>query len=527
MIDKLTIPLNGTNTDISIDSQSIIFLWANWSWKTRLWAWIEKQSGEEVYRISAQKSLSFPESITKLWSIENAVKDLYYWNPSYWIGNREQGRWGAKPETHLLNDYSKLLSLLFSEYLKETSDFTEGRIAEKPITKLHTIKEIWEKIIPHRELIIAWNAINVSPREGSTGEYSAQQMSDGERVIFYLIGQAISAPWDSIIIIDEPELHLHKSIQDSLWKEIEMIRKDCLFAYFSHDVDFVSSKIEAKKIWLKSYDWNTWDWEEYNHSDWIPNELELEIIWTRQKVLFVEWDNGSLDIELYKNVFHNFLVKPVWWCKNVINYTKSFRANTSFTWMTFFWLIDKDRIVDAEILSLKWSWIYTLEVAEIENIFIIPELLDIISDSLSQDKDQKRLEVKNSVITALNSELEHQVSLRAKEEIKFQLSLFNLEPRSRDTLSNSLKNLKDGIIFEDIYDTQKTLFDTIISEWNYCKIIGFYNRKTLSSTISWVFGLASNELQKMIIRKLSDETTKKLIIEGVKKYIPVELISEI
>ena len=37
-------------------------------------------------------------------------------------------------------------------------------------------------------------------------------MSDGERAIFYFIGEVLCAKENSLIIIDEPENHLHKSI---------------------------------------------------------------------------------------------------------------------------------------------------------------------------------------------------------------------------------------------------------------------------------------------------------------------------
>lgn len=75
-------------------------------------------------------------------------------------------------------------------------------------------------------------------------------MSDGERVIFYLIGQCLAAPENGIIVIDEPELHLHKSIQIPLWSEIEKLRNDCLFVYLTHDVDFASAKENSKKYGL-------------------------------------------------------------------------------------------------------------------------------------------------------------------------------------------------------------------------------------------------------------------------------------
>ena len=72
--------------------------------------------------------------------------------------------------------------------------------------------------------------------------YNAAEMSDGERVIFYLIGECLAAPDDAVIVIDEPEMHLHKSIQSDLWDAIEAERPDCLFVYLTHDVDFAASR---------------------------------------------------------------------------------------------------------------------------------------------------------------------------------------------------------------------------------------------------------------------------------------------
>ena len=51
--------------------------------------------------------------------------------------------------------------------------------------------------------------------------YNALRMSQGERVVFYLIAAALSASPDSILIIEDPEVHLHRSIMSSLWDYIE------------------------------------------------------------------------------------------------------------------------------------------------------------------------------------------------------------------------------------------------------------------------------------------------------------------
>jgi ABC-type glutathione transport system ATPase component len=66
-------------------------------------------------------------------------------------------------------------------------------------------------------------------------------MSDGERAAFYLIGQTLMAPENSLIIFDEPELHIHRSIMSTLWDELEALRTDCAFVVISHDLEFIAS----------------------------------------------------------------------------------------------------------------------------------------------------------------------------------------------------------------------------------------------------------------------------------------------
>lgn len=65
--------------------------------------------------------------------------------------------------------------------------------------------------------------------DGGDAPYSATQLSDGERVIFYLTGQCLLAPKDGVLVIDEPELHIHPAISEPLWHALERERTDCAF----------------------------------------------------------------------------------------------------------------------------------------------------------------------------------------------------------------------------------------------------------------------------------------------------------
>jgi len=73
--------------------------------------------------------------------------------------------------------------------------------------------------MPHREIQF-WDG-KVLVKKTDAPEYHGKEMSDGERVSLYLIGQFLCAPENSIIIVDEPEIHLHKSLVDKLWNKIE------------------------------------------------------------------------------------------------------------------------------------------------------------------------------------------------------------------------------------------------------------------------------------------------------------------
>ena len=43
---------------------------------------------------------------------------------------------------------------------------------------------------------------------------------------------------DAVILVEDPEFYLHRSIMKSLWDSIENLRKDCTFVYLTHDLEF-------------------------------------------------------------------------------------------------------------------------------------------------------------------------------------------------------------------------------------------------------------------------------------------------
>ena len=101
-----------------------------------------------------------------------------------------------------------------------------------------------------------------------SADYSASEISDGERAVFYILGQVLSANEGSILIFDEPELHIHKSIISNLWDEIEKLRPDCSFLMITHDIEFAATRV-AKKYVIRNY---------YSAPAWDISEIHLLIL---------------------------------------------------------------------------------------------------------------------------------------------------------------------------------------------------------------------------------------------------------
>jgi len=352
---SITLPRRGAADQTVTTNRNLLFVGANGSGKTRLGTWLDMNSPDpsRVFRISAQKSLTMPDTTTPI-SIDLAEQDLVFGHPTG--GQNKNHRWQSKPATFFLNDFQKLMVFLFSD---ETEENTKFKVAQRqsdvklepPLTRMDKVKQAWEKILPHRELIVGGLRIQTQVRGDSSKIYNSSEMSDGERVIFYLIGQCLAAPTDGIVIIDEPELHIHKSVQAPLWAEIERLRPDCLFVYLTHDVDFAVAQEGAQRIWLKSFDGSSWDWELIEDSDDLPDDLLIEVLGSRKPVVFVEGLNGSHDVSLYREMLTGFLVIPRGGCDQVIQAVRALRSNNQLHHLQVYGLVDRDRRTSAEVRS--------------------------------------------------------------------------------------------------------------------------------------------------------------------------------
>ena len=357
------------------------FCGANGSGKTRLAVHIEQQLGLHAHRISAHRALSLNPRVPKISETE-ALSGLRIGlqesSPEAHQVHRRQGhRWHGQEATGLLNDYDHLVQALFAEQgntaLASHKTLRAGHGGTAKQTKFEKLSEIWDRLLPHRKLIIDGDDITVgAPDNAAT--YPASELSDGERAVIYLMGQTLVADEDSVLVIDEPELHLHPSIMTLLWDELGAARPDCAFVFITHSLEFAAARPGNKYIVRKYQSGPAWIIDPVPHDTGFSEEFTTLILGSRRPVLFVEGTPSSLDRSIYDVCYPNHLVLSRESCDAVIHAVSSIRANPSLTRVTCHGIVDGDHRSAENIENLRERGVAVLPVAELENIFLLPEV---------------------------------------------------------------------------------------------------------------------------------------------------------
>jgi len=519
---------NTVNT-YKTNTNSLVIIGANGSGKSRLGAWIERQNRVGIHRIGAQRSLSWKSNLIPK-SFELLLNTFLYGREDIdekLVNNNYLGAKDGRTSTER-NDIEAVLSAIFAKRTTQFEEFDDllknapNQTLKRKNNIVDEIQCIWNAIFPHRNIF--FKDLKVIASIG-TKEYNGIEMSDGERVAIYLISQTLLVPVNKTIIIDEPEIHLHRSIMNKIWSELEKERQDCFFIYITHDTQFAANHKQAKKIWVKSYDGNSWDWEEVEESN-LPEQLLLDILGNRKKVLFVEGDANSYDTKLYREIYKNYYVIPCGGCSAVIAQTKAMRNTPQLHDFECYGLIDRDYRNEAEINAYKANNIFSIKVAEVENLFLVEELLKIVNTIIAKQDETSIEEIKKYIIEdRFLKEIHKQILESTVSELKYQLSIVEIPKNDENTAKQKLADLQEEIDFNKIKSEQEKRFNDIIANKNYQRILSIFNRKDVVKSIGHYFGLQDTEYCDFIIRHLQNEKSQN-IINAIIPYLPTEIPRE-
>ena len=521
---------NGGKYEKTTIQNSVIIVGANGSGKSKLGAWMEQQNPEKVHRVGAQRKLNFKEDFA-LKSYSEAEKIVLFGHTNGNAGSKSIYKWKTNQyTTKLIEDYEDVLAALLALKNNEQDvfikQFEKAKATnslsglQKPETVVDKLVSIWKEVLPQRDLTVEDSKFLASIK--SSGQYSATQMSDGERAVLYLAAQVLCVPANKTLIIDEPELHLHCSIMNRLWKTLESYRSDCLFIYITHDLKFAAGHGNIDKIWIKEYDGRNWKYDIIQDED-VPEDLLLEILGSRRNVLFVEGDKSSYDTQLYSLLYPKYLIIPCGSCTQVIQRTKAFKASQNLHDCKVYGLIDRDYRSEHEIYSYKADNIYVLEVAEVENLFLVEELIRFMAHQFGENEEDIFTKVKQFVInTKFRNMINQQICQSVVAEIKYQLACITITKDDEAGVKKSLQEGIDAIDFETIKKAKEAVFQKALADNDYKTVLKVFNEKGLVSSVGQLMGINKKDYLKKVISLLRGDCRNQ-IQNAINPYLPVEI----
>ncbi|ACU63749.1 AAA ATPase [Chitinophaga pinensis DSM 2588] len=260
--------------------------------------------------------------------------------------------------------------------------------------------------------------------------YAINKLSDGERNALIIIASVLTAQKESLILIDEPERHLHHSISSPLLSLLIAKRPDCAFIVSTHDIMLPINSDNANIMLIRGCEFQgdsvrAWDADILPSNTTIDEQTKEDILGSRRKMLFIEGTSQSLDTPLYSLVFPEVSIVPKESCRDVEKFVTAIRQEENIHWVKAFGIIDGDGRMQADIDQLKTQGVYALPFYSVEAIYYHPEIQRRIAERqaamLAGDPAIYLKQAETTALDAVRAQIRHlsqRISERAvREEI--------------------------------------------------------------------------------------------------------------
>jgi ABC-type cobalamin/Fe3+-siderophores transport system ATPase subunit len=260
----------------------------------------------------------------------------------------------------------------------DASDIVSAQLLSKNSAPIQVINELFR--LSNLPLAVSVEeGDQVLAAKPGVAPYSIAELSDGERNALLIAASVLTFPANTLVLIDEPERHLHRSIISPLLTMLFARRPDCSFVVSTHDVMLALDHPQCRSLLLRGCTYsnkmpNTWDVDLVPSAAEIDETVRRDIYGARQKILFVEGGPTSLDKPLYSLLFPGVSIIDKEGCSSVEHAVSAIRDATDLHWLHAFGVIDNDGRTSTEIAALAARHVYALSVFTVESLYYHPEI---------------------------------------------------------------------------------------------------------------------------------------------------------
>ena len=382
--------ISGESLEISLKENDRLFIvGANGSGKSALIQHlVSSNQGQKIRRISAHRQTWFTSGSIDLTPQSRKQFD----QNSTQQEKREQSRWR--------DDYAhqRQSAVLFDLVAKENTrarlithyiDSGNTENAKKTSTESPSPFDQLNELLRTGTFSITLENANdeeiLARLRDSSKSFSIAQMSDGERNAAIIAATVITVEPGTMLLLDEPERHLHRSIIEPFLSALFELRMDCTFVISTHEIALPIANPEARVLIARKCQWEgasakAWDVELLEPNNDLPEELKRAILGSRKRILFVEGTANSLDLPLYTALFPGISVMPKGSCAEVQRAVNGLRGSQSLHHAEAFGLIDKDNRTEDEVNQLANDSIFALNVCSVETLYYCSDAITAVAN---------------------------------------------------------------------------------------------------------------------------------------------------
>lgn len=448
---------------IGSDTTRIIIMGANGAGKTRFASYVSEHN-PDTFKISALQALYNP----------------HYADPTPGGVDHTYNACNLTTNAHTQAERLTVL-MLQREMAAMLSSKLAGDNHAGP-SQLDRLISLWQEIFPGNRILVQAGKLLAS-RKSESEPYPSVLLSSGERAVLYIIGATLNAPHSANIYVDAPDMFLHPSLAQNLWNRMETERPDCRFIYVTHSIDFATSRLRAPMVWVRAYNplQQLWNYELLPADAGITEPVYSAILGERKPVLFVEGDAvHSIDSRLYPLIFPEYSVRPLGSCNKVIEATRSFNDLSSLHHLDSYGIVDRDRRNQGEVDYLRNRKIMVPDVAEIENILLLPEVMEAVAQFTGKDSTRVVERASKAIISMFAADYRQQALLHTRHMVKRTVEM-RIDARFSDinTLERHLRELPSLINAKKYYRSLLHQFNGYIETADYRAILRVYNQKSI------------------------------------------------
>jgi ABC-type cobalamin/Fe3+-siderophores transport system ATPase subunit len=259
-------------------------------------------------------------------------------------------------------------------------------------------------------------------------DYSITELSDGERNALLIAATVLTVKTGTLLLIDEPERHLHRSIISPLLTALFTKRPDCAFIISTHEVLLPVDNPKARTLLVRGCTYSgrnnvtAWDADLLSSGAQVDEALLRDILGSRRKIIFIEGTESSLDKPLYSIIFPGVSIVAKASFRDVRDAVTGIREARDLHWVHPFGIVDNDRRASKEVEELKARGIYALSVFSVESIYYHPDIQQWVTrrqaEVIGDDAKFRVASARDAAIDAVEKHVERLAQRVAERAIR-------------------------------------------------------------------------------------------------------------